>query len=223
MNNNRKPISIPLDERLCRHFGVFFVKLNTLDELISFWKENRNKYSFLCQGIEYKTDAGYSFLNPYEFVFGETKASVASAVLRFGFSNVKVAYDDVESKYPGEIERQRKEIISDVENMIANCRYDDAISLSEKINPHGGWWYMTGFPESWGCDLYFDYQPAVTDPSIPRDEVEKTMLEQFFNEFSWEYDLSEISFSSSEEMDEEIEYWISEKNNGRDYFGSENE
>lgn len=98
------PIEIPLPESTLLDNGTMFVTLRTLDELETFWKANRDTFSYAAQGIE--IDGEPTFLNDYEWVFGPSKAAVIQTVCRWNQLGVDADWlEDAEwfTQWPAEL------------------------------------------------------------------------------------------------------------------------
>lgn len=98
------PIEISLPERTLLDNGTMFVTLRTLDELETFWKENRDTFSYAAQGIE--IDGEPTFLKDYEWVFGPSKAAVIQTVGRWKELGVDAEWlEDAEwfTQWPAEL------------------------------------------------------------------------------------------------------------------------
>lgn len=84
------PINICYPERTPLTGGAVFVRLNTLEELDTFWRENRAHLPFAA---EESTLDGNTFIEDRAWVFAPSKIALVRAALRWDAFDLGVAYD----------------------------------------------------------------------------------------------------------------------------------
>lgn len=84
------PINIRYPERTPLDRGAVFVRLSTLEELGTFWRENRANLPFAAQE---STVGGNVFLDDRAWIFAPTKVALVQTVLRWDAFGLGVAYD----------------------------------------------------------------------------------------------------------------------------------
>jgi hypothetical protein len=227
---NILPIDMALPERILFDDGVMFVHLRTLDELERFWRENRHRFEYACEGHD--RSERQEFLRSYEWIFGKSKAAVVRAVLRWDVMGVGVEFFDF-SKHDPEMYAEwfrdrdacrRSEIeqgnwtSDDERNYQADC-------IRRSPESYKGWWQLKNLPGEWTNSEWFDGwsdREELFDPNMPVATVERILQEQTFD--SWqESDSEEIKYHDSDSIDSEIAMWRQLQSLGDDYYGQENE
>lgn len=222
------PVYIELPDRTLLEDGTLFVHLRTLDELDEFWCEHRQKFAFACEG---KNSDKPGFLNEYEWVFGSTKAAVVRTVLRWERSSIDCEFYDW-AKHNSQMHKsffldrdaERDSMIeqgawTDIDE--ANFRAD---CVRRSAETYRGWWRFCNLPAGY---LYNEWlndnqgHEELFDPHMPYQEVVTTLHEQTFD--NWRNsDFWELESHDGESIDELIQYWKKERDQGEYYYGEEN-
>ncbi|HHZ8195730.1 TPA: hypothetical protein ACWMEF_005762 [Pseudomonas aeruginosa] len=71
-------------------------------------------------------------------------------------------------------------------------------------------------------DLSNTQHEEICDPHMPADQVAVKLQEQTFDDWK-ESDVDQVAYHDRASVVETIRYWRTEKKEGRDYYGSENE
>lgn len=227
---SKNPVDIKLEEGVENDEGAVFVKLETLTELKSFWRDNKEKYSYAAEGIAFANVQ--IFLNEYEWVFGKTKESVVKMLLRWDEIGVKCEFYDWSEDNPKEFKAcslRRKVDREDCVHDGSWSKEDEAeyqrISKHELQNGYSGWWKIKNLPSGFDLDEWSDPNSmggSVNDKNLDLEEVNKRMQIRAFDE-NKDGDRGEVRFYEREGIEDLIEYWVSVKDEGEDYYGSENE
>jgi hypothetical protein len=222
------PVDIKLPEGILLDNGTMFVILRTLDDLEKFWQEHHDQFEFAAEGIDQHD--GNIFLRSYEWVFGTSKASVVSTVMRWGQSSIRCEFYDWAKTDPADHahffkdrELWRRDLIEEGRWSSKNeADYqDECIRLSPET--YRGWWQLKDIPG--GCtflDWFDGHVEEIIDPYMPLAEVKRKMQEQTFDHWR-ESGCGEVQYHNREDIDQYITYWHEEKAIGRDYYGIEDE
>lgn len=226
----RFPIDIPLEKNVLLENGCMVVDLPTLEELESFWAENREKYPYAATG-RFNNDPWY--LDEYEWVFGPSREAVVETAMRwteFGIQCVWKPFEGssawIKEAVLGDRERYRNE-------MMAKGTWTDeqeqeyvADYARRNEDTYNGLWELTNLPG--GCDDldWFsiptsDEFEELFDPNIPPLEVETQFKRRTFED--WKGSDAELEFMDVADVDKFIAYWVEEREQGNDYYGCEDE
>lgn len=227
-----KPVDrIPLDD------GSIFVKLQTIEELEEFWKENQRIYPFFV-----RSGSQDSFLDSYDWVFSRSKAGAVKAAFRWDQVGIKcVWYDwvndtnpvlisdglDAASWFKDRDEWRKNKIQSGNWTDSDEATYQaDLISRSPQT--YRGWWVLTNLPNNLTHEeLFLDSvteASSVFDPAISIEDVAKLFQEIIFNLWLDEnHALGSCSFGDQISLAKFIEYWKEERAQNNEYYGEENE
>jgi hypothetical protein len=223
---SRLPVHIELPDRTLLEGGTFFVRLRTLDELDSFWCCHRQKFAFACEGKSSKKPA---FLYEYDWVFGSTKAAVVRTVLRWGQSGIDCEFYDWAKHDPQMHESFFLDRDAEREHMLekgiwsgkeeAHFRAD---CVRRSAETYRGWWRFCNFPDGYSYNEWLSCHEELFDPHMPYQEAVTTLHEQTFDNWR-QSDSWELESHDSESIDELIQYWKKEREQGESYYGDENE
>lgn len=226
----RFPIDIPLEKNVLLENGCLVVDLPTLEELEAFWAENREKYPYAATG-RFNSDPWY--LDEYEWVFGPSREAVVETAMRwtdFGITCTWSPFEGedawIKSAVLGDRERARIEMLAkgtwteeDEQNYLA-----DRARRNE--DTYNGLWELTNLPGNtdyldWTVGPLPDEFDELFDPKIPLPEVELYFKMLTFED--WKGSDAELEFMDAAEVDRFIGYWVGEREEGRDYYGCEDE
>lgn len=230
MHGNRiSPSDIPLPERTILENGTVFVRLPTLDQLERFWAEHRSKFSYAAQGLRWGTGSNL-FLNVNEWVFGPTKASVVSTVCRWEQVGIRCEWYDWATDDPGFHARWFAERTEDRNTSVALGQWlvEEEESYQSDLKArtpetYRGWWNLENLPGGMSDGDWFGVRSEeVIDPALSVSEVTRIMQEKTYDDWK-AIGADEIEFTDAAGVDSIVAYWISERSNGEDYYGSENE
>lgn len=223
------PVDVPLQEGVVSEAGTIFVILRTLDELNAFWSKHRKDLPFAAKGIRY---GEYQvFLHEYEWIFAPTKAELIKTICRWEKVGIQCKWYDWATIEPADheywfIERdedreeQRKAGLWNSE--LENDYQKDC--LTRNRNTYRGWWQLSNLPNNISEFDWFSSHSYVEiiDPNLPLEVVERILQEKTFDDWQKEYD-GELRCFDTPGVDEEIQYWRNEQQNGMEYYGSKNE
>lgn len=212
------PVDIKLPERVLLSDGCMFVNLRTLDDLENFWLENKDKFEFACQGIEWGTNV---FLREYEWVFGTSKAAVVRTVMRWNESGVSCEFYDFEKNDPALYGHWLQD-----QTLLRKTQLEAGLwsEKDEAIYQSKGWWQLKDIPG--GCSPTDWFNPfsdadSLFDKEMPLAEVELALQEQTFDDWK-ESDTGELEYHDRESIEATISYWRKEQADGQGYYGDEN-
>ncbi|MFS2160650.1 hypothetical protein ACCD10_25370 [Pseudomonas sp. Pseusp122] len=227
--NKVLPSDIALPERTLLANGAMFVRLPTLDQLEHFWNEHRSSFAYAAQGLAWGHSRN-SFLQAEEWVFGPTKASVVSTACRWEEMGFRCqwydwAADDPESHSQWFIERTeyRNSRVASGDWSSGNEELYQLDLKARTPETYRGWWELRNLPGGMEDAAWFGLSRIeVCDPHLSTGEATRLMQEKTYDD--WDAaGADEIEFTDAEGVDSIIAYWLSERSNGEDYYGSENE
>lgn len=222
------PVEIKLPERVLLENGTLFVTLRTLDELEVFWGEHREQFEFACEGSGCESPV---CLRDYEWVFGPSKSAVIQTVMRWAQTDVSCEFYDWSKNEPKEFEcwfRDRDDYrVSQIEKSLWTDSDEKAYRadlIRRSPETYRGWWQLKNLPG--GCDPLDWFRPfndleEIFNPNMAIEEVETRLQEKTFND---RYEcLEDFTGHDSVSIDASISYWRTEKADGEEYYGCENE
>lgn len=224
------PIDIPLQKNILLENGCLVVDLPTLDELESFWAENRERFPYAVAG-RYTDDSWY--LDEYEWVFGPSREAVVETAMRWTEFGIQCVWKPFE----GSSAWIKRAVLDDRETerneMMAKGTWTDEqeqeyVTDCARRNEetYNGLWELTKLPND--CD-YLDWISIPTsgefeelfDPNIPISEVETYFKRRTFED--WRGADAEIEFMDVTDVDKFIKYWVEARAKGEGYYGCDDE
>ena len=201
------PIDIRLPERVTMEGGAVFVVLRSLDELETFWNENRDKFPYSAEGILYG-DKQY-YLNECEWIFAPSKAEVVKAVCRWDQIGIECKwYDwaiDSPDEYAGLLydrDHYRKEMIE--KNQWSES--DEEEYRNRSPDSYRGWWTLRNLPiNTHFNDWFVNSHEDIVDPKLPPIEAARLLQEQTFDDWK-AAGCDEVQFNDQESLDDDIAY-----------------
>lgn len=185
MKNPILPICINLPERVLLDNGTMFVTLRTLSELEKFWEEHKDKFEYACEGWDSHHP---TYLRDCEWVFGKSKSTVISTVMRWKEIGVGCEFYEWEKKDPSlhEMWFRDQEIYRNEEIIKGTWSGEDEAEYKRR-SPENylGWWILKNLPgdhdpSSWLCCSEVE---EIIDPNMPITEVEIILQEQTFDDW----------------------------------------
>lgn len=221
------PINIPLPEKVTQINGTLFVTLRTLDELESFWLEHQNLFKYACEGKAVNKNI---FLNPYEWVFGTSKAAVVETAMRWDLVGIRCSFynwavnDPVEYSYFFmDRENYRTDMIEKGSWTEVNETEYQTDIIERTPNNYVGYWTLENLPNDIDPLYWFSTKSIeIRDPNIPLNSIRKIMQELTFDDWK-DSDVEEVEFHDGQSIEETITYWRAEQAAGQSYYGDENE
>ncbi|TDV37534.1 hypothetical protein EDF87_12570 [Pseudomonas helmanticensis] len=227
-NSSCLPVYIELPVQTLLENGAFFVRLRTLDELEEFWRTHQDKFAYACEG---KGSEKPCFLNEYEWVFGNTKASVVRTVLRWGKSGISCEFYDWAKNDPLMHEMFFLDRDADRRSMIEIGRWSEkdeayfhADCARRSSETYRGWWRFCNLPNGYSANEWLNCSQGheeLIDPHMDCTDVETILHENTFDDWR-QSDCWEIESHDVESIDEIILYWKNERAKGEGYYGDEN-
>lgn len=205
----RDPHDIPIPQNTLLENGSMFVVLEDLDELDEFWRENRDKFSFGCNGMELGEPR---FLRDKEWVFGLSKESVVETALRWTEFGIKTEFNDLSVTDPSFLAYMARDRIDGRKEMIEKgiwtSENEQEFNSDPRYNPPGsykGCWELTNLP--YGIEWYEWIRDGeeLWDPSLDVKEVTRQFQIQTFDD--WEGECDGVIFYAAPELDSNIEEW----------------
>ncbi|MBH3742910.1 hypothetical protein I5M04_32455, partial [Pseudomonas aeruginosa] len=223
------PVDLSLPERQLMEDGTMFVRLPTLADLDLFWQENKGRFAFACEGVSCRKPV---FLREYEWIFGPTKASVVRAAMRWDRIGVGIEFYDQAEKDPESHEaffiqretNRQKQMLKGKWTSADESEYRRDCLVRPRAS-YRGWWQLKNLPRGYDKDTWFNpaiQHEEICDPHMPADQVAVKLQEQTFDDWK-ESDVDQVAYHDRASVVETIRYWRTEKKEGRDYYGSENE
>ena len=201
------PVQIKLPEKVMLENGTMFVTLRTLDDLRSFWSENKTKFPFSVN--QFQSDS--VFLGKYEWVFGITKAAVVQTTMRWGESGVGCEFFNWYKAEPDLHEMWFKDRDSVRENAILDGSWTEtdqaayeADCLHRTPESFRGWWRLKNIPGEDDPDEWLSDYQEIIDSNLPIEEVEQLLQEQVFDDWLFA-DHHSVRAYSTGELDLEIQ------------------
>ncbi|WP_031372155.1 hypothetical protein [Lysobacter antibioticus] len=205
--------------------NAVFVRLPTLAALEQFWATQRDMRPFAAKGVG--CSAGQRFLNEYEWVFAPTKAALVAAFTRWDQIGISVRWydwkDDTNAvvsheKFFHDFEARRERRIAEGDWTLQ----DEVDHLEYSPDRYTGEWIIENLPDQTDMGDWFGLGfRSIIDHSLPASEVVRIMQERTFDHWI-DIDTYDIEVRDVATMDEEIEYWRTEKLHGEGYYGDEN-
>ncbi|MGM9480288.1 hypothetical protein ACS5PN_03750 [Roseateles sp. NT4] len=219
------PVDIPLEEGRPAPDGTVFITLPTLDALEQFWQQHRDRLPFACEGTP---NSEPTFLRPYQWIFGPSKAAVVAAAMRWGRSGIgcefyewaALAPDDHEAWFAGQEDHRTTATAA------GTWTEDDEADFQRRTRQtYRGWWRFCNLPDGQDPGEWFspgsDHVELI-DPHLPRAAVEAQLLWETFDSWVDAYP-SDIQAHDAAGVDKTIAYWRAEQAAGQGYYGDENE
>ncbi|SHN44718.1 hypothetical protein SAMN05192549_1259 [Duganella sacchari] len=221
------PVEIPLPEGIDIE-GAMFIRLATLSDLQSFWALYKSRYAYAARGCAVRGEQ--IFLKDFEWIFATTKVGLVKAFTRWEEVGIQCVWYDWAND--PESSSSHQQWFSDRDEIRLHAlmekrwtqKDEDAHQrdlLRRTPETYRGWWTLQNLPRDMSDADWLDSQEELIDPGLPLAEVTKYMQE--FTYDSFDGTLEEIVLMDADGVDEEIKYWLSEKAEGSDYYGSENE
>lgn len=214
------PHDVLLPEGVALEGGAICVTLKTLAELEAFWAAHRDQYAFAAYSSAASKD---TYLRPYQWIFGVSKAIVASYAFRWDAVGIGCQWYNYSAAEPSwyafDVQAQRS-MRNDAKKTGRWSPADEARWLM--FEKYGGWWTLTNLPYGGDAVDWLADAPQVNDPSLSIEEAKRQMKEQLFDEWQQGYE-ADLTFMTRLGMDEEVAYWRNEKALDEDYYGLENE
>jgi hypothetical protein len=149
--------------------GAQFHILPTLDQLITFWKQQRVLPYAVCSTSE-DNDAENWFLEPHEWIFAPTPAAVIRAVLRWDRYEMRPVWHDWANQYPEEHAGELTIVRSSMGNVDSNqslaaahagrpCHPTGKRSICQTEAQARSAWSQRSHADSTGCE--FSKSPSV--------------------------------------------------------------
>jgi hypothetical protein len=216
------PVHIPLPENQPLAGNAIFVRLPTLANLEQCWAAQRHIRPFAAKGVG--CTSGQRFLNQYEWVFAPTKAALVAAFTRWSEVGISVRWYDWKDDANAEISHE--EFFRDYEGQRARRMAEGDWTLQDEVDHleysperYTGEWIIENLPDQTDMSDWFALGfRSIIDCSLPIDEVTRMMQERTFDDWM-EMDTLDIEIRDIAAMDEEIEYWRTERSLGRGYYG----
>ncbi|ALN78548.1 hypothetical protein [Lysobacter antibioticus] len=219
------PVQVPLPENQPLAGNAVFVRLPTLAALEQFWATQRDIRPFAAKGVG--CSSGQRFLNEYEWVFAPTKAALVAAFTRWDQIGIDVRWYDWKGDVNADISHEEffHNFEANRERRIAEDDWtlqDEVDHLEYSPERYTGEWIIENLPNQADMDDWFGLGfRSIIDHSLPTSEVTRIMQERTFDDWV-DMDTYDIEVRGLAAMDEEIEYWQTEKRVGRGYYGDEN-
>ncbi|KAB8050752.1 hypothetical protein GCN74_26770 [Janthinobacterium sp. FT14W] len=221
------PVQIPLPEGVDVD-GAMFVCLPTLSDLERFWTSNKLRYSYAARGC--RVTSGQIFLNDYEWVFATTKAGLVKAFTRWDVVGIQCVWHDwikdldpLISHEQWFADREASRLGLQAQNQWStedeNAYQKDLMRRTP--DTYRGWWTLKNLPLDMSAGDWLSSHEDLFDPRLPVVEATKYMQEFTYDSFVDTFE--EIVLMDAGGVDDEIDYWLNEKVNDADYYGSENE
>lgn len=221
------PIDIPLQKNVLLENGCLVVDLPTLEELESFWAENREKFPYAAVG-RYTDDPWY--LDEYEWVLGPSREAVVETVMRWTEFGIQCAWKPFEGSSAwikeavlGDRETERSEMMAEgtwtderEQKYLADC-------ARRNEDTYNGLWELAKLPGDcnyldWISSQASDEFEELFDPNIPISDVETYFKRYTFED--WRGADAEVEFMNVNDVDKFIKYWIGARANGEGYYGN---
>jgi hypothetical protein len=175
--------------------------LPTLDCLAEFWRVNRHRYPYAAT-----CDSNQSiFMRQYEWFFAPSAELLVEAVLRWESRDMRVA------KVP----------TSFVPRIFLSGKSAGDAPPPRELNIDEHWEILNPPCGMTSMELTTSHSPALPLSLTPA-EATRRAKQAIFRNWNREFE-SDVQFFDTAQVDKYVSYWLDERRNGRDYYGSETE
>lgn len=219
-----RPSELRYDHGEVLSTGAHFMRMDTLDGLRQHWTDVRSTCPFVACG----TGASHPpmFLERHEWVFAPTEIALIKAVTRW--EELKISprwYDSIseeveihEALEASRVARRgrliKKKRWTESDEIAYSLRTQRAIDLTFK-----GYWRLTNLPCGLShYDWFSEHARLPVDPSREHQAVEIELQQLTYQDWKKYRPLDDVQLFEGQEVDEDIEYWQRERDEGREPY-----